>query len=256
MQKPQRKPIKPQPQYFGDKDQLRLQFEPSLSYTQNGKIYLAYSWYWDGETELVGGEGDRDVIVIEIPWEIKVKGEWKRLFENDEPFVDVEVWNEYKDQVGSPEISMELKPKFIGNYEFSFAKIEIPVGDEIPDGIVYVGIIPKPKYTGMELTTLELYYHTWDYQKIPEAAVSIGATLFFPETASEDLFGVAESTTISGGVSWVLSKLLGNHLKGGWEKHKALEVEISYDAYPEKSSPGGPSCFKNICPTKIKGERP
>ncbi len=101
------------------------------------------------------------MIVIEIPWEIKAKGEWKRLFENDEPFVDVEVWNEYKDQVGSPEISMELKPKFIGNYEFNFAKIEIPVGDEIPDGIVYVGIIPKPKYTGMELTTLELYYQNY-----------------------------------------------------------------------------------------------
>ncbi|MDK2853451.1 MAG: hypothetical protein PWQ92_345 [Thermococcaceae archaeon] len=248
----QKEPI--QPQYFGDKDQLHLEFDPDSSYVYRGTIYLAYWWYWDGLTEIF--DGSKDYIVIEIPWEIKINGEWKRLFENDVPYVYVSVWDEYKSSVGTPIISMDLNPKLIGDYEFTFAKIKIPVDDDVPGGIVYVGVHPKQEYQGMELTTLELYYHTWDGSDAVGLTVSIGMSLFFPTETAEALFGTTGSKVISGTVSWGISELLGSHFSGGWEKHIKAQVEISYDAYPERSyPPPNPPCIGEICPTSILGDK-
>ncbi|AGT34172.1 hypothetical protein OCC_13370 [Thermococcus litoralis DSM 5473] len=240
----------PQPQYFGDKDQLHLEFDPDSSYVYRGTVYLAYWWYWEGLTEIF--DGSKDYIVIEIPWEIKINGEWKRLFENDVPYVYVSVWEEYKSSVGTPIISMDLNPKYIGGYWFTFAKIKIPVDDDVPGGIIYVGVRPKREYQEMELTTLELYYHTWDGSDAVGLTVSIAMSLWFSPEAAEALFGTTGSKIISGTVSWGVSELIGSYVSGGWEKHIKAQVEISYDAYPERSyPPANPPCVGEICPTSI-----
>ncbi|WP_297475601.1 hypothetical protein [Thermococcus sp.] len=64
-----------QPQYFGDKNQLHLEFDPYSSYVYHGTIYLAYWWYWEGETEIF--DGSKDYILIEIPWRLKLMGTGK-----------------------------------------------------------------------------------------------------------------------------------------------------------------------------------
>ncbi|AEC51128.1 hypothetical protein PNA2_0210 [Pyrococcus sp. NA2] len=243
-----------QPQYFGDKDQLHLMFDPDSSYVYRGAIYLAYWWYWDGETEIF--DGSKDYIVVEIPWEIKINEEWKRLFENDVPFVYIKVWENYKFAVGTPIVSMDLNPKYIGGYWFTFAKIKVPGDDDVPGGIVYVGVRPKQEYLGMELTTLELYYHTWDGSDAVELSVSIVTSIIFPPKAAEALFGTLGSKILSGVISWTLSELLGIQVRGGWKKDITAQVKISYDAYPERNyPPPNPPCVGGICPTNIWGEQ-
>ena len=243
-----------QPQYFGDKNQLHLEFDPYSSYVYHGTIYLAYWWYWDGETEIF--DGSKDYILVKIPWEIKINGDWKRLFDNDVPYVYVDVYQDYRSMVGTPEVSMDLNPEYIGGYWFNFAKIKVPVDDDVPAGIIYIGVRPKEEYQGMKLTTLELYYHTWNGADFAGLTVSLGMSFLFPEEAAETLFGTTGSKVISGFVSWGISELLGSYVSGGWEKHINTQVEISYDAYMEKQyPPANPPCFKNICPTAINGER-
>ncbi|WP_297436191.1 hypothetical protein [Thermococcus sp.] len=242
-----------QPQYFGDRDQLHVEFDPYSSYVYHGTIYLAYWWYWDGATEIF--DGSKDYVVVEIPWEIKINGDWKRLFDNDAPYVYVDVYQDYKSMVGTPEVSLDLNPKYVDGYWFCFAKIKVRVDDDVPAGIVYIGVRPKEEYLGMKLTTLELYYHTWSRAEPIDLTVSIGVSLFFPAEASEVLFGTTGSKVVSGLVSWGISELLGSYKEGGWEKHISTQVEISYDAYIERQyPPSNPPCFKNICPTVIKGD--
>lgn len=231
------------PMIFGDKDQLTVRFREDMAYVYQGKLYLPFEWEWNGLPEFLSG--GKDALIISFPWEIHDYPD-PHIFYEYLPEVRIETVYGMEYKVGPPSFSIEPTEELLfynGGYHRVYQMfIKIPVDDDVPWGIIWVGITPKKKIT---LGTHFGYFHNWDY---------ITSTM----TAFNVLISIKYTNPlVSTTVTWSVEKILGDVLgrgRGLWEKKDERDIIYSTSEYPWKTTPPWPPCSpKGICPTYIGG---